>query len=522
MALRPLLSGWDAQPQEPVGINRDNPLSRGVSAFFLPSNGLESGLSGAKWATVGAVLQRSVGRFVGSENTTTAESHLQLSDARQIVGTTSASVLVFFNKTDSTPRRNVLFSSEIQSEAAGSTRFSADVPWEDGVCYFDFGGQAGNNRISVGGLTYTKPTCFMFAGATQGLRIVQDGVLRASSSVAVTRTVGAGPFGFNWQSNLFVSDLLNIYLAVVFDRDVPLEECIELTRSPWQLFAPIPVPTNIFTPPLAPTGKRYRQIVSGWDSQPQESVEIDWGHPLFRGATRATVIVGGQPFAFSRNLPPFQKVNATGTPTVSYGSNGRGWQSLSSDVIKLAPIITSIQTALILGSVYTKTDSSANYVGFRHLLPYGVSFGDGAGSGGGNRRDWDYPNTSNKAVAVRPSASGPATAPTVYVDGLAVTVTAAGSPGTGTAYNWGGATTYYLAGTFFSTASIQLAVFVDVLASDEAMALASARPWEIFVSPLTTNAPIYTPPAGVPLLSSPTLTSIAATTARPQVSVTFP
>jgi hypothetical protein len=46
-------------------------------------------------------------------------------------------------------------------------------------------------------------------------------------------------------------------------------------------------------------------------------------------------------------------------------------------------------------------------------------------------------------------------------------------------------------------------------------------PWSLF-APRSIWVPTYTPPPGVPLLSSPTLTSIASTSARPQVSITFP
>jgi hypothetical protein len=46
------------------------------------------------------------------------------------------------------------------------------------------------------------------------------------------------------------------------------------------------------------------------------------------------------------------------------------------------------------------------------------------------------------------------------------------------------------------------------------------NPWQLF-APRSIWVPTYTPPPGVPILSSPTLSSITTTTARPQVSITF-
>ena len=158
-----------------------------------------------------------------------------ISDLTTLIGTAEAACLFVTQKLDSTNRNSCAFAP---TSAGTTARFASHAPYSDGTTYFDFGGSSGSNRISVAGLDYSKPTAFLMSGALNGLRIVQDGVLRASSSTTVTRTADTNNI-LQLMDNGNNTDLQRFYAIFFWARDIQLQEAQSLSANPWQLLNPI-------------------------------------------------------------------------------------------------------------------------------------------------------------------------------------------------------------------------------------------------------------------------------------------
>lgn len=216
-------------------------------------------------------------------------------------------------------------------------------------------------------------------------------------------------------------------------------------------------------------------------AQPQYFADVNWNHPLFSGATHARVFVGSQSVSWCRPVANYATANYSGTAAArSAKAYGLGLESVSTGINHIAPAIQELNSVLVIGYVRTDTEGSANYVGHRYLQPGGNSFGDGGGSTAGNRRDWVWTQANANAPYLVVPAAAPSTAPTVYVAGAKVTVTANASPGSATTYAWGGSTTYYNAGSPFGTQATGLFVAVNWQVPDAISAQVTADPWQLF------------------------------------------
>ncbi len=69
------------------------------------------------------------------------------------------------------------------------------VPYGDGVVYWDFGGNSGNNRLTVSSLSFSVavPERWVFTAGAAGMSIWQNGVKVASHANAVTRVSNVTP-----------------------------------------------------------------------------------------------------------------------------------------------------------------------------------------------------------------------------------------------------------------------------------------------------------------------------------------
>ena len=74
--------------------------------------------------------------------------------------------------------------------------FNVLLPFGDGSIYWDFGGWAGANRLSVGGLSFaiTNIDRWVFTAGPKGSAIYQNGKKVASQGTAITRTTADLPF----------------------------------------------------------------------------------------------------------------------------------------------------------------------------------------------------------------------------------------------------------------------------------------------------------------------------------------
>ena len=158
--------------------------------------------------------------------------------------------MFLMQKTDATNRTSSLFGGAFVS----TTILNIHGPYSDGTTYWDFGGNTGNNRVSVGGLNYSRPTALVFSAGAGGSRIVQDGIVRASNAAAISRTVHNSNPTTIGRAGIASGDLNKFYLIAWWSRDLTAAECIAVSSDPWGLFAPrtiwVPVSAGGGTPTL--------------------------------------------------------------------------------------------------------------------------------------------------------------------------------------------------------------------------------------------------------------------------------
>lgn len=164
--------------------------------------------------------------------------------------TSNVTIFVAKRKDDTTNRQSSAFG--VSDTAVNATRCQAHVPWSDGTVYWDFGGSSGSNRVSIASLTMGDDVWAFRAGAS-GLAIFQNGISRASSSTAVTRTATTYPFAIgnaydNSIGNMrYNGDLAKFAIFAIFDVELPDTEIARISQDVFSLIrmvdeAPILVP----------------------------------------------------------------------------------------------------------------------------------------------------------------------------------------------------------------------------------------------------------------------------------------
>ena len=155
-----------------------------------------------------------------------------------IVPTTQVTVLVIREKTDTTSRASALFGVGDDS-APGASRCGAHVPWSDGTVYWDFGGQSGANRLSVASLSFTGVEHWAFTAGRMGMRIYQNGLQRASSATAVTRTADSAlAFRIGTGNGTASSDFQKIYFFALLNEEWTHGQVLEWIANPYMLLQP--------------------------------------------------------------------------------------------------------------------------------------------------------------------------------------------------------------------------------------------------------------------------------------------
>jgi len=157
-----------------------------------------------------------------------------------VLGTTGTSVLAVCVKRTGSPQLGALIS-------AGTTtaKVALNYVWTDGVCYADFGGSAGANRISYTPSNLGEVKRIVFAAGSGGSRLVENGALKASQGSSVSRT-DAADIVYIGRNTANCDTLTDIFLTAVWNRELTLSECLSLSTNPWQLFAPrrLVIPTS--------------------------------------------------------------------------------------------------------------------------------------------------------------------------------------------------------------------------------------------------------------------------------------
>jgi len=122
-----------------------------------------------------------------------------------------------------------------------------------GTVYWDYGGGAGANRVSVGGLSLADDT-WAFVAGLRGSMIVQNGVVRASQGTAISRMVGTETFGIGNGGGSSTNNAGNenrYGFFYMWSRELSLTEIQWLHAEPFALLNP-PAPKILYFDFLKP------------------------------------------------------------------------------------------------------------------------------------------------------------------------------------------------------------------------------------------------------------------------------
>lgn len=200
---------------------------------FDREDGTAADLSRYRWSAVtntgGVKAKQARGRVrahtAGTDRTTFAAG-VDPCPADQVT------IFIGIRKTDGTLRASSAFGNNSSTD---DHRCGAHVPYSDGVVYWDFGGSAGSNRLSVGSLALGNDL-WCFTHGPRGKDIWQNGQLRATSGTSGTRTVFTATHAFGLgqhSSGGGGSDLLEYWLFVGFDKQLSEAAIREFFQDPW-------------------------------------------------------------------------------------------------------------------------------------------------------------------------------------------------------------------------------------------------------------------------------------------------
>jgi hypothetical protein len=169
----------------------------------------------------------------GLEHDTTTDITYLESGNDQIVSLSEVTILLKYRKTDGTNRSSSAFGF---ASGTAATRCMCSLPFSDGGIYWDFGGTSnGVSRARVlSGVTFGDDIWAVTSKESGGMRIIQNGMVLVSHAGGVTRSNASGRFGLGLGAGQ-ASDLAKYGFVHVFNRNLSIDEIIELNINPYQL-----------------------------------------------------------------------------------------------------------------------------------------------------------------------------------------------------------------------------------------------------------------------------------------------
>lgn len=233
----PVGFSW-GQTKPPPGatINWGHQLAAGLKALVLFNEGagLPRDLVRGKLLTPGGSPTWARERLGTAGAAATTSDYWILGPSTDYASLTSASVLLIRRKTDATNRDSSAFGC---NDTGGVDRLGGHHPFSDGVIYWDFGGSSGSNRVTWNGWTNTGIDRFAFVGGKRGLALYHNGILRASSTTAVTRIASASNFVIN-RGNGATADVQDILFFALYDRELTAAEVALWNADPYAMITP--------------------------------------------------------------------------------------------------------------------------------------------------------------------------------------------------------------------------------------------------------------------------------------------
>ncbi len=131
--------------------------------------------------------------------------------------------------------------------ANATDRINIHNPFSDGVTYFDWGGSAGDRRISATVSVSQEIENWVFVAGPQGMAFYQNGILRASNSAAATNAATTESFFINKASSS-AGDLVEFYLFATFDDAWTAKQVSKWSRDPFDPFRMAEGVGDVITP----------------------------------------------------------------------------------------------------------------------------------------------------------------------------------------------------------------------------------------------------------------------------------
>jgi len=192
------------------------------------------------------------------EFTSNNDWQLVTSNLDRIVAARNVTTVLQYQKTDAVNRAAGVFGTNASS---GARAYGAYLPSSDGVAYFRFGGDSGDNALAVSGLSFGNDT-WVFRGGDLGIQMWQNGVLVGSKSTAISRD--ASHAGLQNQLNIGkfgtpFTDRAIYRVFLVYSRNLSEQEVQLLSRDP---LAPFRLPVSLAAAPVGPGGSDLERSVS--------------------------------------------------------------------------------------------------------------------------------------------------------------------------------------------------------------------------------------------------------------------
>jgi len=151
---------------------------------------------------------------------------------------TSAVTLLIVSRSPTSGDTGSAFGNRDSHVGFDTSRCQVHLPFS-GTIYWDFGGATGSNRTS-----YTPDSGFwgrwnvmVFVAGNVGSQIWENGILKASSSTAITRTNVLDGFYLGRFGNDGSRQEINIASVALWNRCLSPEEIVQLSVYPWAPFS---------------------------------------------------------------------------------------------------------------------------------------------------------------------------------------------------------------------------------------------------------------------------------------------
>jgi hypothetical protein len=332
---------WTSQPQGPAQINWSNPLTAGLTDWIdlrplIARSALPTGknVTSQASAITGSAGQGGIGlRFPGgaTDGKLTVGGNADYTQANQTwVVICSARALAA-----SGVNGNVLLSKHDSGSSANGYTFFFDSTT---VAIERKGSSNAIASISFDALKFPVVAAG-FSFDNSFFRVSANGRISTDATSPATTFTTSQPLNIGDAADGFWNSFDGVIYAVFgwSGKTLAPTELAEVTRNPWQLFAPQTKPLFFTTTAQQQTdGVVFRK--KQWTSQPQTAPQIDWGNSLTQGLI--DVITPGFRPTLS-NIP-----RAFSGANVGWKQNG----STEYDLIPAAPTSSANYTALVFAA----------------------------------------------------------------------------------------------------------------------------------------------------------------------------